>query len=86
MISLGLRNESENTLYISLFKSGALSSKAFSYYIGTRGLNNILNYRPRKAYNLPDLAIAFALLAEGADSRANRSFLVLIRLVLLKNL
>jgi hypothetical protein len=85
-ISPRLRDESENTLHISLFKSRALSSEAFSYYTGARSLNNILNYRPRKAYNLPDLAIAFALLAEGADSRANRSFLVLIRLVLLKNL
>jgi hypothetical protein len=85
-ISLGLRDESENTLYINLFESGVLSSEAFSCYTGARGLNNILNYRPRKAYNFPDLAIAFTLLAEGADSRANRSFLVLIKLVLLKNL
>ena len=85
-ISLGLRDESENTLHISLFESGALSSGAFSCRTGARGLNNILNYGPRKAYNLPDLAIAFALPAEGADSGVNRSFLVLIRLVLLKNL
>jgi len=86
MISLGLRDESENTLYISLFKSGVLSSEAFSCRIGARGFNNILNYRLRKAYNLPNLAIAFALLVEGVDNRANKSFLVLIRLVLLKNL
>jgi hypothetical protein len=85
-ISLGLRDESENTLHIGLFESGALSSEAFSCRTGARGLDNILNCGPRKAYNLPDLAIAFTLPAEGADSRANRSFLVLIRLVLLKNL
>jgi hypothetical protein len=85
-ISLGLRDESENTLHISLFKSRALGSEAFSCRTGAKGLNNVLNYGPRKACNLPDLAIAFALPAEGADGRANRSFLVLIRLVLLKNL
>jgi hypothetical protein len=78
MISLGLRDESENTLYISLFKSKALSSEAFSCYTGARGLDNILNYRPRKAYNFPNLAIAFTLLVEGVDNRVNRSFLVLI--------
>jgi hypothetical protein len=33
MISLRLGNESENTLYIGLFKSGALSGKAFSRYM-----------------------------------------------------
>jgi len=86
MISLGLRDESENTLHISLLENRALSSEAFSCRTGARGLNNILNYGPRKAYNLPDLAIAFPLLAEGVDSRANRGFLVLIGLVLLKNL
>jgi hypothetical protein len=85
-ISSGLRDELENTLHISLFESGALSSEAFSCRTRAKGLNNMLDYRPRKAYNLPDLAIAFPLLAEGADSRANGSFLVLIRLVLLKNL
>ena len=85
-ISLGLRDKSENTLYINLLKSRAFSSEAFSCYTGARGLDNILNYRPRKAYNLPDLAIAFPLLVKGADSRVNGSFLVLIRLVLLKNL
>jgi hypothetical protein len=51
-----------------------------------RSLNNILNYRPRKAYSFPNLAIAFPLLVEGADSRINESFLVLIKLVLLKNI
>jgi hypothetical protein len=85
-ISLGLRDESENTLYISLFESGALSSEAFSRYTGGRGLNNILNYGPRKAYSFPNLAIAFPLLAEGADGSINGSLLVLIRLVLRKNI
>ena len=85
-ISPGLRDESENTLHIGLLENGALSSEAFSCRTGARGLNNILNYGPRKVYNLPDLAIAFPLLAEGADGRANGGFLVLIGLVLLKNL
>ena len=85
-ISPGLRDESENTLHIGLLKNRALSSEAFSCRTGARGLDNMLNYGPRKAYNLPDLAIAFPLLAEGADGRANGSFPVLIRLVLLKNL
>jgi hypothetical protein len=43
-INLGLRDESENTLHISLFKSGALGSEAFSRHMGGRGLNNMLNY------------------------------------------
>jgi hypothetical protein len=84
-ISLGLRDESENTLHISLFTSGALDGEAFSRYTGGKGLDNILNYGPRKAYSLPDLAIAFPLPAEGADGSTNGSFLVLIRLVLYKN-
>ena len=85
-ISLGLRDESENTLHIGLLENGALGSEAFSCRTGARGLDNMLNCGPRKACNLPDLAIAFPLPAEGADSRANGGFLVLIGLVLLKNL
>ena len=50
-----------------------------------RGLDNILNYGPGKAYNLSDLAIAFPLPAKGANGSMNGSSLVLIRLVLLKN-
>jgi hypothetical protein len=84
-INPGLRDESENTLHNSLFKSGALSGEAFSRYTGGRGLDNILNCGPRKAYSLPDSAIAFPLPAEGADGSMNGSFPVLIRLVLRKN-
>jgi hypothetical protein len=62
MISLRPRNEPKNTLYLSLLKSGALSSEAFLYNTGGKALNNILNYRPSKAYNLPNLAIALPLL------------------------
>jgi len=84
-ISPGLRAESENTLHISLFESGALGGEAFSHRTGGRGLNNMLNYGPGKVYDLPDLAIAFPLPAEGADSSTNGSSPVLIRLVLLRN-
>jgi len=86
VISLRLRNEPKNTLYLSLLKSGALSNEAFPCGIGGRALNNILNYRPSKAYNLPNLAIALSLLAKGVNSRTNRSLLVLIRFVILKNI
>ena len=85
MISPRLRNEPKNTLHLSLLKSGALSSEAFSRYTGARGLDNILNYRPSKACDLPDLAIAFPLPAKGANGSTNGSSLVLMRLVLLKN-
>ena len=84
-ISPGLRDESENTLHIGLFESGALGSEAFSCRTGARGLDNMLNCGPRKACNLPDLAIALSLPAKGANSSTNGSSLVLIRLVLLKN-
>ena len=62
-ISPRLRNEPKNTLHLNLLKSGALGSEAFPYSIGGRALNNILNYRPSKAYDLPNLAIALPLLA-----------------------
>jgi hypothetical protein len=73
IISLRLRNKPENTLYFSLLESRALSSKAFPCSIGGRALDNILNYRPSKAYDLPNLAIALSLLVKGANSRTNRS-------------
>jgi hypothetical protein len=84
-ISPRLGNESENTLHIGLFKSGALGSKAFSRR--TRGwtLDNMLNCGPGKACGLPDLAIALPLPAERANGSTNRSSPVLIRLVVLKN-
>jgi hypothetical protein len=85
VLSPGLRDELEDTLHISLFKSRALGSEAFSRRIGARGLSNILNYRPDKVYNLPNLVIDFPLLVKGANSSTNRSTLVLIRLVFLKN-
>jgi hypothetical protein len=84
-ISPGLRDEPEDTLHIGLFKSGAPSSEAFSRRTGARGLDNMLNYGPSKACDLPDLAIAFPLPAKGANGSTNGSSPVLIRLVLLKN-
>jgi len=71
-ISPGLRDESENTLHIGLFENGALGSEAFSRRTGGRGLDNILNCGPGKACSLPDLAIAFPLPTEGADSTSYR--------------
>ena len=46
---------------------------------------NILNCGPSKACDLPDLAIALFLLVKGVNSSTNRSLLVLIRFVILKN-
>ena len=76
MISLGLRDESENTLHISLLENRALSSEAFSCRTGARGLDNVLNCGPRKACNLPDLARrywAFIKSYRRTDSHQNRS-------------
>jgi hypothetical protein len=80
-----LGDEPIDTLHIGLFESGALSSEAFSCGIGGRALDNILNYGPGKACDLPDLAIALPLPAKCANGSTNGSSLVLIRLVILKN-
>ena len=80
-----LRNEPKNTLYLSLLENGALGSEAFPYGTGGRALDNILNYGPSKACDLPNLAIALSLPAKGANSRTNGSLLVLIRFVILKS-
>ena len=60
-ISPRLRNEPKNTLHLSLLESGALGSEAFTCGTGGRALDNMLNYGPSKACDLPDLAIALPL-------------------------
>jgi hypothetical protein len=84
-ICLKLKDELKDTLYISLFKNGTLNSEAFTCYIRSVSLDDMLNYKLSKAYLLFNLAIASSLLVKWANNSINGGLLVLIKFIVFKD-